>query len=69
MLAMAAFTFWGAFGVGLWTLGATKLYVMEPAVALGKGLVGTGVAVALGGAVGPLGRIVALAGVVLVATV
>lgn len=30
MLAMAAFTFWGALGVGRWALGATKLYVMEP---------------------------------------
>lgn len=25
MLAMAAFTFWGAFGLGRWALGATKL--------------------------------------------
>lgn len=25
MLAMAAFTFWGALGVGRWALGATKL--------------------------------------------
>lgn len=66
MLAMAAFTFWGALGVGRWALGATKLYVMEP-VALGKGLAGAGVAAV--GAGGPLGRMGAAGGVVLVATV
>lgn len=39
----------------------------HPPVALGKGLVGAGVAVAEAG--GPLGRMVAAGGVVLVATV